>query len=225
MPVYNEEAILPQIIKEWIPIARSCNGMLIFLNDGGKDKSLELLKEAFQKYENLILIDKENSGHGPTCVMGYKWALDQGFQWIFQTDSDGQTSSDEFIKVWKEKEGNDFIFGYRLKRGDGLNRFFFSKVLMVMIWAIFKIYIKDANVPFRLMESRALKKVIDKIPTDLYLSNAYLSIIIKKYFPIKWAPISFLPRKSGIESVPPWKFFKVGPKVIKEFWACRKNLV
>lgn len=69
---------------------------LLIINDGSKDRTLEIINECAQSRNDLIVLDKPNSGHGPSVVAGYRYALAHGADYVFQTDSDGQTSTEEF---------------------------------------------------------------------------------------------------------------------------------
>jgi glycosyltransferase involved in cell wall biosynthesis len=224
MPAYNEEEALPEVLAEWTRAASQAGGTVVVLNDGSKDRTLEVLRDAQVQHANLVVIDKENSGHGPTCLAGYKWAVQEGFEWVFQTDSDGQTRSAEFLEAWKLREQHDFIFGHRPSRGDGFARVLISKVLQAIILVVFWTYLRDANVPFRLMRATRLKGFLDGIPDGVFLANAYLTVLLRKSDErIYWFPISFAPRSGGIPSVSLSRFSVVGLRVVRDFLALRSN--
>ena len=224
MPAYNEEEALPEVIREWVGAAAKVDGTLVVLNDGSKDNTLAILKESMRTHDNLIVIDKPNSGHGPTCLAGYRWATEQGFEWVFQTDSDGQTKSEEFLDAWKLTEHHDFIFGFRPTRGDGFGRWVISRVLRLTILMIFGVAVRDANVPFRIMRASKLPPFLDRIPKDLFLANAYLAVLIRKSpEKIRWVTISFSPRTGGVPSVSWRRFAAVGLRVIRDFRALREQ--
>lgn len=224
MPAYNEEETIADTVNEWSEVAMKCNGILAVINDGSTDDTLDILKSKICEYPNLVVIDKPNSGHGPSCVEGYLWVVENSFNWIFQTDSDGQTKGDEFLTVWKNKDNHDFIFGFRSKREDGFGRMVISKVLQFIILVIFDVFVKDANVPFRLMKTKTLAPFLNKIEPDMFLANALLTAIIKKYSSIKWVEISFLPRKGGTPSVSWMRFINVGLKVSRQFHKARHRI-
>ena len=217
MPLFNEGGIISKVVEDWIPAAKTHHGNLIIINDGSTDQSFKYLEDLAKKHSELIIIDKQNSGHASTCLLGYKWAIENGYEWIFQTDSDGQTDPADFKKLWEQKPQNDFLWGHRVKRGDGLFRYLISKTLSITIMIIFQVYIKDSNVPFRLMRSSKLKEVLDLVPEKLFLGNAYLSILITKNFGIKWVPISFGTREVGSSSINFLSFFKIGFKSLINF--------
>ena len=217
IPVYNEEETITKVIEDWTNIANFYNGNIILINDGSTDRTLEIVKELQKNNPRLIIIDKENSGHASSCIYAYNWAVEKRFRWIFQTDSDGQTDPKEFHSFWQLKEKHLLVFGYRPSRGDGLFRRIVSKILMSVIFIIFKTYIKDANVPFRLMDANILSSALKKFPSNIFLGNAYLTVELNRIRKVHWENISFFPRKGGTPSVNFQGFFKKGIKVINEF--------
>ena len=141
-----------------------------------------------------------------------------GADYIFQTDSDGQTSPDDFGVFWARRHGDDFIFGLRRRRGDGWARFVISKILRLVIRAATGVYVEDSNVPFRLMKAEKLAKYLAEIPSRFYLANALLPVVLLSGGEkIAWEPITFDDRRGGSPSVSALKFIKVGFMVWREF--------
>ena len=100
IPAYNEQDNIEQVINDWYPVIEKHNGNgqshLIVIDDGSKDSTYEKLKQCTKTRPLLIPITKPNGGHGATVLYGYKYALKNGADYIFQTDSDGQTLPEEF---------------------------------------------------------------------------------------------------------------------------------
>lgn len=191
---------------------------LVIINDGSRDETGKIAELEKLRFENLIVINKNNSGHGPTCLYGYKYAVNNNADFVFQTDSDGQTRAEDFWQFWEERNNYDFVIGFRPKRGDGLGRWLVSRILRLVLFIIFKTYVKDANTPFRLMNAGRLKKYTELIPDDFFLANVLLVVLLQKNKEkMKWLKINFAPRDSGVPSVSFIKFFKVGLKTIKDF--------
>jgi glycosyltransferase involved in cell wall biosynthesis len=94
MPAYNEEANIKKTITDWYRIISDIgnNSKLVIVDDGSKDSTYVKAKELQLQYPELVILSKPNSGHGSTCLYAYNYALKQGATYIFQTDSDGQTS-------------------------------------------------------------------------------------------------------------------------------------
>ena len=62
---------------------------------------MESMKKDFPQ---LIPLDKPNSGHGATVLYLYRYAIENGADYIFQTDSDGQTNPEEFWQMYENRE-------------------------------------------------------------------------------------------------------------------------
>ncbi len=110
-----------------------------------------------------------------------RYALEQNADYIFQTDSDGQTLPEEFYGFWELRHQYSAVIGYRNHRKDGFSRVFVTKTLKFVLWCIFKLNITDANTPFRLLNKDVLQRHISKIPKDFNLSNVMLTICLVKY--------------------------------------------
>ena len=141
MPAYNEADNIETTLKEWYPVIEKINNsgeaeaLLIIADDGSKDntykKMLELSNTGeFPYFEPRT---KQNGGHGQTVLFLYRHALTKGADYVFQTDSDGQTNPDEFWELFKNRHLYDFQIGYRKGRQDGLGRVFVTKTLRLMV--------------------------------------------------------------------------------------------
>lgn len=225
MPAYNEEMNIEAVTREWHPIVEKIGGdsRLVVIDDGSKDATYEKLMELKKELPRLEALTKQNGGHGATLLYGYHYALEQGADYIFQTDSDGQTLPEEFEEFWNQRQEYGVLIGARNKRQDGLSRVFVTKVLKIVLRLIFGINIEDANTPFRLMKRDILLKYIEKVPKDFNLSNVMLMVLfIKNKESVKFIPITFRPRRGGENSINLVKITKIGWQAVKDFSALRK---
>ena len=176
------------------------------------------------KYPYLIPLNKPNSGHGATVLYLYRYALEQGADLIFQTDSDGQTLPEEFWPMWDRRYKYDFHIGTRGGRQDGASRVFVTKTLRLVVWLMFGVWVRDANTPFRLMNAQTLKKVMEVIPEDFFLANVAVSAIAVKWKEsIAWYRITFRPRQGGVNSINMKRIFKIGWKALGDFRKINKS--
>lgn len=117
IPAYNEAANIENVVRDWYPIVNAYNGdiecKLIIVDDGSSDDTKEIVRRLAIDYPLLELLSKVNGGHGSAVLFGYRYALENNADWIFQTDSDGQTNPDEFPKFWELHESYDAILGNR----------------------------------------------------------------------------------------------------------------
>ena len=230
LPAYNEEENIESVIEQWYPvvdkIANEGNeAFLVIANDGSKDRTFEIMQGLQERYPLLIPLDKPNGGHGATVFYLYRYALEHGADWIFQTDSDGQTDPSDFAQMWEHRNDYDFQIGYRKGRQDGASRVFVTKTLRLIVWLMFHEWVTDANTPFRLMKSDMLQRIMDVIPRDYALCNVAVSAIAVKWnYKIAWYTITFRPRQGGVNSINMKRIFKIGWKALGDFRKINRNL-
>lgn len=225
IPAYNEQENIEEVVKDWYPVVEKTGSesRLVVIDDGSKDATYAKLLELAKNRPQLQPLHKENGGHGATILYGYRYAIDHGADYIFQTDSDGQTLPSEFDAFWKLRKEYDMVIGHRKGRQDGISRVFVTKVLKAVCLLCFHVSVQDANTPFRLMKAKSLKKEIGYIPKDYNLSNVIVSVLfIKKGYAVKYLPITFRPRQGGVNSINMKKIFKIGQKALKDFSAINK---
>lgn len=220
IPAYNEEENIGQVIDDWYDIvtATGPQSRLIIIDDGSKDHTYEILKQKAASRPQLIPLTKPNGGHGATILYGYKYALKEGADYIFQTDSDGQTIPAEFQSFYDQRSEYDMLIGNRVSREDGLSRKFVTKILKFVLFFCFHQWIPDANTPFRLMKASVLAQYMEYIPEDFNLTNVLISVIFaKKNCKVKYLPITFRPRQGGVNSINLRKIVSIGQKAMKDF--------
>lgn len=229
IPAYNEEQNICRCVEDWYPVVQKHNNegksRLVIINDGSTDHTFEKLQEMASSRPLLFPVTKENGGHGPAVLFGYKFAIAHEADWIFQTDSDGQTNPDEFEQFWDKRNEYDAVIGNRIVRGDGKSRKFIENVVCLMLRGIFGVRVQDANAPFRLMKTELVNKYIGKLPSDFNLPNIMLTAYFV-YFNEKvlFLPITFQPRKAGKNSINMKKIIKIGWKAMGDFYQLRRNI-
>jgi glycosyltransferase involved in cell wall biosynthesis len=227
MPAYNERDNINEVIEQWHPIVEKvgAESRLVIFNDGSKDDTYERMKILEEEYPFFIAETKPNTGHGATCLYAYRYALEKGADYIFQTDSDGQTDPNEFWTLWEQRENYDFLIGERNQREDGVSRIVVTKVLKLIVRLIFGVWVKDANTPFRLMKREQMVEYLSVIPENFFLANVIITTIaVKKKQRIFWTPITFKPRQKGVNSINLKRIIKIGIKEISDFRAINQKI-
>ena len=229
MPAYNEEDNIEKVIDSWYPklSGKSENSRLVIADYGSKDKTHEILcKLQKEKYPKLVILETANQFHGPKVIALYDYAIKNGAEYIFQTDSDGQTNSDEFDLFWNSREKYDGIFGNRTVRGDGKDRAFVEKVVCILLFIFFRVKIPDANAPFRLMRTEIVKKYLYKLPKDYNLPNIMMTTYYAYYGEkMAFEKITFKPRRAGVNSVNIPKIIGIGWKALGGFRNFKNDMV
>lgn len=229
IPAYNESENLVKLVEDWYPVIEShsseMESRLVIIDDGSKDNTYRILLDQAAERPLLKPLTKENGGHGPTVLYGYRYAINNNADWIFQTDSDGQTSPDEFEQFWQLRNQYDAIIGCRPHRQDGKSRIFVEKTLLMILRLTFGVHIPDSNAPFRLMRKDLVETYINKMPNDYNLPNVMLTTYFA-YFKenIKFIEISFKPRQGGVNSINIKKIVKIGCKALLDFRRLKKHI-
>lgn len=229
IPAYNEQDNIAHVIEQWYPVVEKTGdgSRLVIIDDGSSDNTYKIISEwgGVDRKPLLIPLSKPNSGHGATVLYGYKYAIKKNADYIFQTDSDGQTDPDEFWKFWKKRNKFDMIIGNRKNRKDGLSRVFVTKILKLVIRICFKCSVTDANTPFRLMSRTTLEENLKYVPRDFNLSNVILSVVyVKRGMRVKFLPITFKERQGGVNSINLRKIFKIGINALRDFIIINRSL-
>jgi glycosyltransferase involved in cell wall biosynthesis len=236
MPAYNEAANIEETIQQWYPVVEKINAMndceavLAIANDGSKDDTFQRMNAlksigGGKKYAHFEPLDKPNGGHGQTVLYLYRHAIAHGADYIFQTDSDGQTDPEEFWQMFEHRHDYDFQIGYRKGRQDGASRVFVTKTLRLVVWLMFHEWVTDANTPFRLMQKDKLQAIMNVIPEDYFLCNVAISAIAVKWkYRLKFYEITFKPRQGGVNSINMKRIFKIGWKALGDFRKINANL-
>lgn len=220
IPAYNEEANIEAVVNDWYPVVEKIgNGSkLVIIDDGSKDSTYAKMQELAETRPMFTPVTKANEGHGATVLFGYSYALEAGADYVFQTDSDGQTLPEEFWPFWEKREQYAMVIGHRKGRQDGFSRVFVTKTLKLVCRICFHVTVTDANTPFRLMQAETLKENIKLVPEKFNLSNVILSVIYaKKKQSVLYLPITFRPRQGGVNSINLKKIFKIGKKAFHDF--------
>ena len=229
IPAYNEQENIRNVIEDWYPVVEKYNGgglsRLVIIDDGSKDHTYEIVKEMSAERPMLEGVTKGNSGHGGTVLYGYNYAVEHGADYVFQTDSDGQTLSGEFDSFWDLRKQYDMVIGNRSSREDGASRVFVTKVLKLVVRLCFGVSLLDANTPFRLMKAEVLAEQLKLVPKDYNLTNVLLAVIYKKKnLSMKYLPITFRPRQGGVNSINLKRIVAIGWQAVKDFVRLRKSI-
>ena len=167
------------MIEDWIDHLKRLNIDFVInaYNDGSTDQSLELLRELQPKHPELNVIDKPNSGHGPTILKGYR---ESNSKWIFQVDSDNEISAKYFIKLWDKRKSYDLLIGRRKNRNQNIIRKFISFISRITIHILYERKVYDVNSPYRLMRKIKFEKIFKYLPDNIFAPNIIISGVAPK---------------------------------------------
>ena len=202
-PLFNEENRLPKnffhIIK-YLKYEKNRKIELILVDDGSRDKSLELIKNFKKKYKskfNIKIVSlRINKGKGFAIYKGVSQAK---YEWILTLDIDHSVGLNQ-LNIWEKKNyiSNDtFVYiGSRAHKNSEVKkllvRSFLGTIFSFIIKLLFRIDIADTQCGFKLYKKKIAKKIFRNLMRPSYEHDIEVIIKLKKYkieikeLPVKW---------------------------------------
>ena len=202
IPVFNEEKLIGECINEWLNVLDSVNlnYEILIIDDGSSDATISIV-ETYGVNQNVQLIIKQNEGHGPTILAGYKRAVGIA-EWVFQADSDNEISPNQFSALWSRRQGQDAVIAWRQGRDQTTVRRLVTFFARVTTKVLFRCHLRDVNIPFRLIRSETLTILLEKIPSDTFAPNIALSGALSLMnYQVEECPVIFNERIVGESSL------------------------
>ncbi len=202
IPVFNEEKLIGECINEWLNVLDSVNlnYEILIIDDGSSDATISIV-ERYRDNQNIQLIIKQNEGHGPTILAGYKRAVGIA-EWVFQADSDNEINPNQFSALWSRRQGQDAVIAWRQGRDQTTVRRLVTFFARVTTKVLFRCHLRDVNIPFRLIRSETLTILLEKIPSDTFAPNIALSGALSLMnYQIEECPVVFNERIVGESSL------------------------
>jgi glycosyltransferase involved in cell wall biosynthesis len=161
IPLLNEEENIPYLYAELNEVMASIKGgyELIFIDDGSKDKSLQLLKELQEKDEHVVIINfRKNFGQTAAMAAGFDYALGEV---IVTMDADLQNDPHDIpLLLEKIMEGNDVVTGWRFDRKDAfINRRLPSMIANKIISKTTGVNLHDYGCTLKAFRKEVIKSV------------------------------------------------------------------
>ncbi len=216
IPTYNEIQNVENIITTVMSLTPQFSVLIV--DDGSPDGTAALVKSLFPKYPNKLFIEERSGklGLGTAYIHGFKWALKNNYDFIFEMDCDfSHNPNDLPILLEACQNGYDVAIGSRYCKGGKvhdwpLGRILMSKYASVYTRIMLGLPIKDATAGFKCYR----KKVLESLDLDNIKFLGYAFQIEMKYksykngFKIIEVPITFTDRVLGAS--------KMSTKIFKE---------
>jgi glycosyltransferase involved in cell wall biosynthesis len=224
MPVYNEQACIEQVAREWLACLAPVNGSLLIVDDGSRDQTPAILARLAKSEPRVSFLTQLNAGHGPAILAGYRHALSLHPAYVLQVDSDGEMPSALFPGLWDARNTAPFLLGARINRGGHPLRLALSTIHRHLLHAVFGVALRDPNIPFRLMRAAELGQLLDALPAGLFAPNVFLSLMAARRGWLAYGPeVPLAPRAGGVASIRGWRTAKIAARCTRELLAFRLN--
>lgn len=159
IPAYNEEESLPFLyerLNKLMEIEASYEFELLFVNDGSKDKTLEMLKELRQYDKRVSYVSfSRNFGKETAMIAGLDYATGDAVIFIDADLQDPPELIPELIKYWEE--GYDDVYARRrTRKGETFLKKFTSKMYYKVLQSLTRVEIQKDTGDFRLLDRRCV---------------------------------------------------------------------
>lgn len=205
IPTYNEIENISNIITAVISLPQRFD--ILIVDDASPDGTANVVREMQQKYNNRIsLISREGKlGLGTAYITGFKWALKQGYDYIFEMDADFSHNPQDLLKLYETcKNEADVAIGSRYVSGVNVVNWPMGRVIMSYyaskyVRIITGMKVADATAGFMCYRRQVLETInLDKIEFKGYAFQIEMKFkAFKKGFRIKEVPIIFINRTLG----------------------------
>ena len=206
VPTYNEIENIERLLRTVFSLQREFHVLVV--DDNSPDGTATVVEENFKTYpEKLFLLKRaEKTGLGTAYIAGFEWALQHGYDYIFEMDADFSHNPNDLIRLFNacHKEGNDVAIGSRYVKGVNVVNWPLCRVLMSWLASkyvrlVMGIDIYDTTAGFICYRRRVLEKInLDNIRFVGYAFQ--IEMKFKAYlseFKIKEVPVIFTDRTKG----------------------------
>jgi glycosyltransferase involved in cell wall biosynthesis len=199
IPCYNEEQSLPAVLHELIPYCKQRQWPIICINDGSKDKTLEILNNYSE--EITVLNHKVNKGYGGAIKTGISFSKTD---YCVTIDADGQHYFEDIDKVFARclESDADMVIGSRLGNKDatwlrGLGKSIIRTIAKILM----PIEIYDINSGMKLYRTDLAKKYITLYPNTMAFSDIIALVFINQRHLVLETPIRIKDRIAGVSTI------------------------
>lgn len=206
IPTYKEKENIDAIIRAVFDLPKTFN--ILIIDDNSPDGTADIVKNLQQEFtDRLFLIQRAGKlGLGTAYITGFKWALEHGYEYIFEMDADFSHNPEDLLKLYKAcaEDGADMSVGSRYCSGVNVVNWPMGRVLMSYfaskyVRIITGMKIHDTTAGFVCYTRNVLMAIdLDKIKFKGYAFQVEMKYLAYCFgFKIKEVPIIFINRVLG----------------------------
>lgn len=205
IPTYNEKENIERMIDKVVSLPGDFN--LLIVDDGSPDGTAQIVKDLQLKYpERIYIVERAGKqGLGTAYIAGFRWALEHGFEYIFEMDADFSHNPDDLVQLYDAcANGADLAIGSRYIKGVNVVNWPIGRVLMSYfaskyVRMVTGMNIMDTTAGFKCYKANTLRAInFDKIKLIGYGFQIEMKFTAWKLgFKIVEVPIIFTDRKLG----------------------------
>jgi len=207
VPTYNEAENIANLIDKIFSVDSNLN--ILVIDDNSPDGTAEIVKRISEKDPRVHLIQRPGKlGLGTAYIEGFKYALANGYEAIFEMDADFSHNPEDIPRFLDALEDADLVIGSRYLTGVNvinwpLRRLMLSYFANLYTRIITGMPVRDATGGYKCFRAEALKKIdLDKIKTNGYGFQIEMNFRFwAKGFRVKEIPIVFVDRRNGVSKM------------------------
>lgn len=228
IPTYNEKENIEKMIRVLLSLEHSFDVLVV--DDGSPDGTAAIVKGLMKEFpERVFIIERSGKlGLGTAYITGFKWALQQGYEYIFEMDADFSHNPDDVPLLYAAcaKDGYDLSVGSRYVTGVNVVNWPMGRVLMSYFASKYVRFITglpvyDTTAGFNCYRRRVLETIdLDSIRFKGYAFQIEMKFTTYKCgFKIKEVPVIFVNRVLGESKMSGGIFSEALFGVIKLKWS------
>ena len=214
IPTYNELENLPKLLPAVLSKDISINVLIV--DDNSPDGTSAFVEKEMKNNDRIHLLKRSSKqGLGTAYIAGFKYALKNGFDLIFEMDADFSHDPNEIPKFLEEIKNSDLVLGSRYITGVNvinwpMRRLLLSWFANLYTCAITGMSVHDATGGYKCFRKEVLQAIdLDKVTSNGYAFQIEMTFKAwKKGFRVKEIPIIFVDRVKGKS--------KMSKKIVRE---------
>jgi dolichol-phosphate mannosyltransferase len=213
-PTYNERENIEKIVHAVLPLDPRIHVLIV--DDSSPDGTGEIADRLAQAETKVKVLHREKKeGLGRAYIAGFKWAIEQGFDYVFEMDADFSHGPEYLRDFLREIQNFDLVIGSRYISGVNVINWPMSRLLLSYFANVYTriltgLPLRDATGGFKCFRREVLQTInLDDVHSSGYAFQIEMSMRAwKKGFRIKEIPIVFIDRVAGSS--------KMSKKIVRE---------
>ncbi len=210
IPTYNEKENIEKMIRTLLALEHSFDVLVV--DDGSPDGTGAIVKGLQAEFpDRVFLIERSGKlGLGTAYITGFKWALKEGYEYVFEMDADFSHNPDDVPRLYAAcaEEGADLSVGSRYVTGVNVVNWPMGRVLMSYfaskyVRMITRLPVYDTTAGFNCYRRKVLETIdLDAIRFKGYAFQIEMKFVTHKCgFTIKEVPVIFVNRVLGVSKM------------------------
>ncbi|MDP8924115.1 MAG: polyprenol monophosphomannose synthase [Chloroflexota bacterium] len=210
VPTYNERENVPRLLPAILDQDPSFHVLVV--DDDSPDGTGRLADELAATEPRVHVIHRDGKrGLGTAYVAGFKWALDHGFDYVFEMDADFSHDPADLPRLLAAAMGGDVSIGSRWVTGGGTQNWSLLRTLIsrggsLYAKLILGVPVNDLTSGFKCFASAVLRRLdLDEIHSNGYAFQVEVNYRCHRLgYRIAEVPIMFVDRRVGRSKMSPW---------------------